>query len=165
MRVIEIKVYKFDELTEEGKRKAVENLYDINIDHGWWNYIYEDAENIGIKITEFDIDRGAYCHGDIITSAPEVIEAIIANHGKDCETYKTAMRYKPTFDELATLRDGDDNSFEDKFEGAEHEFLQDILEDYRIMLQKEYEYQTSEEAIIETIDANDYEFTENGKLI
>jgi len=33
------------------------------------------------------------------------------------------------------------------------------------MLQKEYEYQMSDEAIIETIEANEYEFTENGKLI
>jgi hypothetical protein len=32
------------------------------------------------------------------------------------------------------------------------------------MLSKEYDYQTSEEAIIETIKANDYDFTENGNL-
>jgi predicted transcriptional regulator len=33
------------------------------------------------------------------------------------------------------------------------------------MLQKEYEYLTSEEAIIETIEANEYEFTEKGEMI
>jgi len=32
------------------------------------------------------------------------------------------------------------------------------------MLQKEYEYETSEEAIVETIKANEYEFTEDGNL-
>ncbi len=35
---------------------------------------------------------------------------------------------------------------------------------YRI-LEKEYEYLASKEAIIETIEANEYEFTEDGKLI
>jgi hypothetical protein len=44
------------------------------------------------------------------------------------------------------------------------EFLCDLLEDYRIILSKEYNYQTSEETIKETIEANDYEFTAEGKL-
>ena len=33
------------------------------------------------------------------------------------------------------------------------------------MLQKKFEYLQSEEAIKETIEANEYEFTANGKLI
>ena len=32
------------------------------------------------------------------------------------------------------------------------------------MLRNEYEYLTSEEAVIESIRANEYEFTEDGKL-
>jgi hypothetical protein len=32
------------------------------------------------------------------------------------------------------------------------------------MLRQEYEYLTSEGAIIETIEANEYEFTEEGRM-
>lgn len=45
------------------------------------------------------------------------------------------------------------------------EFLNDILEDYRVMLQKEYEWRGSREQIIESIEANEYEFDENGNQI
>ncbi len=52
----------------------------------------------------------------------------------------------------------------EELENDEDEFLKELLEDYRIILQKEYEYQTSEEAIIGTIEANEYEFTQDGKM-
>ena len=54
---------------------------------------------------------------------------------------------------------------EDKMIDLENEFLQSLLEDYSIMLQNESEYLQSAEAIRETIEANEYEFTEDGKLI
>ena len=50
-------VYTFEELSPEGQRKAIERYYDINVDHEWWRYTYDDAEDIGLKITEFDLDR------------------------------------------------------------------------------------------------------------
>ena len=56
---------------------------------------------------------------------------------------------------------GDPEDLED----LNKEFLRSLCEDYRIILQKEYEYLTSEEAIIETIEVNEYEFTEEGELI
>jgi len=51
-----------------------------------------------------------------------------------------------------------------KLDEVENEFLLAICEDYRIILTKEYEYLTSEESIIETIAANNYDFTADGKL-
>ena len=35
MRIRETKVYPFDELSEDVKEKAIEKLYDINVDHEW----------------------------------------------------------------------------------------------------------------------------------
>jgi hypothetical protein len=46
----------------------------------------------------------------------------------------------------------------------ESEFEADLISEYAHMLQREYDYLTSEEAIRETIEANDYDFTEDGKL-
>jgi len=54
---------------------------------------------------------------------------------------------------------------ENELQDIEDEFLKSLLEDYSIMLQKECYYKQSKEAIIETIEANEYEFYANGKLI
>lgn len=163
-----IDVYSFDELSEDAKQKAIENLWDINVDHEWWDCIYEDAKNIGIEITGFDIDRGNYCSGDILTSHYEVAEAILKEHGEQCETYKTAQTYLSQRHELtenAVRDENDEMSTEDdaRLDDLESDFKKSLLEDYRIMLRKEYEYLTSKEQIIDTIKANEYTFTEDGK--
>ena len=41
------KVYKFDELPEDGKEKAIENLYDINVDY--------EQQNKNVRIQKSDI--------------------------------------------------------------------------------------------------------------
>ena len=165
MRVIKTKVYQSDELDEQAKQKAIEWGADLNVDYEWWEFIYEDAKNIGLKITEFDIDRGSYCKGYIIGTHEETVKLIIEQHGEQCETYTTAKDFLKTLDEIASKykNEGEDNWDEQsKIEEAEEEFLKSLMEDYRIILQKDYDYLTSEEAIIETIKANEYEFTSKG---
>jgi len=164
-------VYPFGELTDDAKQTALEQLADINVDHEWWDFTYEDAANVGIKITGFDLGRGSYCHGDFTLDVEEIANKIIAEHGESCETYKTAIEflaeiYNLRNDFMLSDDDLDEEDFElsDTYEDAVDEFKYSILEDYRIMLQHEYEYMTSEEAIIETIEANEYEFTADGKL-
>ena len=89
--------------------------------------------------------------------------AILENHGEVCETYATAKEYQAKLKHF-NEDDEDETSVEyDALQETKDEFLQALLEDYRMLLQKEYEYQTSEEAIIDTIKANEYEFTEDGK--
>jgi len=53
---------------------------------------------------------------------------------------------------------------EDKLMDIENVFLYNLIKDYKDLLQQEYEYQTSKKAVIETIEANEYEFTKDGKL-
>ena len=151
---IERKIYTWKELSEDIKEKAIEKLYDINVDHDWWDFIYEDAANIGLKITEFDIGRGSYCHAELTEGIEDVRKAILKHHGPTCDTYKLAEQYEgKLLDE-----EGDEN------EDEVADFLNSLLEEYRCILQKECEYLTSEEAIIGTIEANEYEFDENGDI-
>jgi len=146
MRTETIKIYKFNELPEETKQKAIENLRYINVDYRWWDFIYDDAESIGLNITEFDEYR---IKGYIIESGEDTAINILREHGKETDTYNTAREF------VTDLGVSDER---------EDEFLYALLEDYRVMLNKEYEYLTSEEAIIETIKINDYEFTADGKI-
>ena len=46
----------------------------------------------------------------------------------------------------------------------EIDFLSSLLRDYFNSLQKEYVYLNTEEAIIETIESNNYDFTDDGKI-
>jgi len=162
-------VFKYDELTNEQKEKTLQNLYDINIDHDWWDFTYEDANNIGLKITGFDLDRYRHCEGKFVTTARECAENILKEHGEKCETYKTAEAYlkeRADIEQHSTIDEwGEfDLKTEDKLEVLRNEFLRSLLEDYSIMLQHECEYLTSRESIEETIRANNYDFTSDGKI-
>jgi hypothetical protein len=164
MKTIEVKLYSFDELSEEAKEKAIEKLYDLNVDYEWWEMTYDDASQIGLEIEEFDLDRRCYCKGKFINSAPEVAEAIIENHGKHCETYTTAKTFLDDLNKLTGKYENIEDCPEDDIEELENEFLKSLCEDYRIILSNEFDYLTSKEVIIETIKANEYDFTEDGKL-
>jgi plasmid maintenance system killer protein len=173
MRTIQTTLYKFNELSEAAQKKAITEFYSINIEHDWFDFIFEDAKNIGLKINEFDNDRG-YCKGKLLHSLTEVCDLIITNHGESCETHKTAKSYLKEWDKLvAEHSDGiqkdkvcEDKEYEfDKLaDELDKQFRLSLCEDYRIILQHEYEYQTSDAAIKETIIANDYEFTIEGNF-
>lgn len=148
-------LYLFNELSDKAKQKAIEKLWDINVDYDWWDSAYEDAANIGLKITGFDLGRAQSITGDFTELPENVIANILKDHGETGPTVHTAMNYK------ATIWEDEEG---DRSEDAEHELLNDLLQDYWIMLRNEYEYLISEAAIVETIEANEYEFTENGEM-
>jgi len=171
MRTIETKVYTFDELSEQAKQKAIESFYDINVDYEWWEFIYEDAANIGLKIDSFGLDRNLHASGGLTLSALEVAQNTISEHGETCETHKLAQdflhEHAPIFSDYMNeeSENYESKELEDDLMHLEDEFTKDLLNEYASMLQKEFEYLTSEEAIIETIEANGYEFTEDGQQI
>ncbi len=168
MRTIRTKVYLFNELDSIAQQKVIERMYDINVDYDWWQFIYEDANNIGLKITSFDLDRNRHAKGEFTISANEVAANIFKEHGEMCKTYKTATAFmkdwQPVFNNYMDENSEDYESAdsEDKLNDLEEEFLKSLLEDYSIMLEKECEYLQSEDAIKETIISNEYEFTKDG---
>jgi len=169
MRTIRTKVYLFSELSEASQQNAINELSNINVDYDWWQSVYEDAQTIGLKITSFDLDRNRHANGEFILSACEVAQNIFNNHGEHCQTYQTAEQFmekwQPIYNDY--LDENSENyesgDLEDEMQDLEDEFLKSLLEDYSIMLQNECEYLQSDEAIKETIIANEYEFTQDGK--
>ena len=162
------KVYRFEELSDTAQEKAMEKLYDINVDYSWWDCVYEDAKNIGIEIKEFDLGQGSYCKGEFIESELDVAENILKEHGKGCETHKDAYEFIEliAYAENTYYEHEEMDDFEPTYECPEllSDFQNTIFEDYRMILREEYDYLTSEEAIRDTIEANDYEFTEDGRI-
>ena len=54
MRVVETKIYTFEELAEDSKQTAIENHRDVNTYDGWWEPIFEgiteQAEQAGFHV-------------------------------------------------------------------------------------------------------------------
>jgi hypothetical protein len=64
MKTVKVKVYSFDELSEEVKEKVLKKLYDINVNHQWWDYIYDDVKTIGdlMGISIDNIWHSGFCN-------------------------------------------------------------------------------------------------------
>ena len=137
----EVKIYKFDELSDKAKENATQILAPN--DYEWWDGIEEDARTIGLKLVDFDLYRS--CTLEVMEDLHHTAKQILENHGKECDTYIAAEQY-----------------LNDEF--IDDEFLQVLQEDYRIILEREYEYLCSETYIAELCDDNGWEFTEDGDL-
>lgn len=166
--------YQFAELSEEAQDKAIESCSTFNVDHEWWDFIYEDAARIGLEISEFDIDRSNKIAGSLTKTPVDVCKAILAEHGDSCDTYQLAKTTLPKLEELQSKFDDEEacdemdvrdyRKLEEDLEELKTDFEQELLEEYFSILRKEYNYLTSREAIIESIEANEYEFDENGEM-
>ena len=159
MRTVETALYTFDELSEESKEKAIEELHDINMHDSWYEYLYDDALSVGLKITDSNMNPD-WAKGSFTESAIDVANAIIVNHGENCGTRILADKFASDYVEI----DWDNEDHEEKHSELSEEFRKDLLSEYAELLSKEYDYLTSVESISECIIANGYEFTINGKL-
>ena len=154
MRIKEIKLYMFDELSDLAKGRARDWFRKGNLDYDWWDSTYEDAERIGLTIKAFDLGRGSYVDGRLSGSMKDTIAKILTEHGHDCDTYKLALEFLPSVEKEDEEVEEDEETVKD--------FTQRLCEEYRIMLQHELEYLESKEHAEESIIANEYEFTEDG---
>lgn len=171
MKTKTIEIYEFDELSESAQDRALDNIRTINNDYEWWDSIYEDAKDAGIILESFDLDRNRHAKGYFSNGAEGCAHLIIDNHGETCETYKTATVYLADRDKLIESAPIDaDGEFEDvnaldsNLNDLDTDFLQSILEDYSMVLQREYEYLGSKENLLEVIACNEYTFNVNGQL-
>jgi len=163
-------IYTFDELSDRAKGKARHKIADINTDHEWWDSVYEDAANVGIKITGFDTGRAQDITGTI-EDTEGTAHRIMKDHGEMCETYKTAAAYLADRDAVIAAAPKDEHGelvdeyeLDEKLDELGEHFRKSILGDYLQTLTRELEYLYSDEAIADTIEANGYEFDEYGNL-
>lgn len=154
MKIIETKVYTFDELSDSAKEKAREWYRNNCLDYEWFDLIYDDAKSIGLKLTTFGLDRDRHAEGVFTNGALECANAIESQHGESCETFKTAKAFLAARGGIVDAA---------KLDDCETQFLASILEDYAIILQKEFEYLLSDESVDNIILTNEYTFTESGK--
>ena len=164
MRIIETKVYQFEELDEQTKEKAIDNYRHISVnDDSWFEWIKEDLISVGIELRSFDIDRGSFAEIHL-KDFYETCDLILKWHGENCETYKIAERYIEEYQDIQ-YHIKDDEYLDEKLDDLDEEYQKEFSEEVLSMLRFEFEHMTSDEYIIEMFEANEYEFTEEGKLI
>lgn len=145
-----IQLPTYEQLTDEQKEKVLQNYYDINVDSSfWYEHILDEAKELGLKISGFDIDRSSIDYG-FIKEAVSVAQAILKEYGETCDTYKTAKSFLDAYNKL------DNDSTEQ--DALVLEFETDLANDYLTILRKEYEYCTSREVIEQTLIINEYTF-------
>jgi len=190
MRTIRTKVYKFDELSEQAKQVAIEEVrneyYEYNDFANWAvddcalfepiekeliELFGEDYNFPLIKNTResiyFDTERNRFldCEKAMqITNKKQFLLWL----GIDIEDEAfeniyfeiITPKYRNASTEIAF--DDYDEMFEDRIEVAVEKF-NSLIRDIIDRIEADIDYRFTDEAIIEDIEANDYEFLSNGK--
>lgn len=181
MEIREYKVYKFDELSDEAKEKAVMKLFDINVDYNWWDCTYDELENRfgdcielqpqypfvdSVRIKAFNLDR--HLGAEIVM---EIDQVKLFNHFFKDHRHKKVMIallkndyiYEDSYDHFTVS--GNAPRIEKLLDDLDlKEIERELSEVIASRLQDECDYLMSEDAIIETIKCNDYDFTEDGTI-
>lgn len=190
-----MQAYKFSELNDTAKQKALDKCREFQTTHEWWEYVYYDAKEIG-KIIGIDIDKiyfsGFWSQGD---------GACFEGHYEYVKgATKNVQQYAPMDTELHAIAQALQNIQKANFyqlkasvkhrghyyhenctdidiyrnDGCElsrdaEEIVTECLKDFMrwiySRLEKEYEWLTSDEYVTEMIESNDYEFDEDGNII
>lgn len=163
MKTIEIKVYKFNELDKQTKEKVIENYRYINVDDTfWYDWIIEDFNRLGLDIRSFDLDRGSFSEIHI-EDFEETSKNIIEEFGDSVLIKQTAKNYIDEYNKIqANYKEDED--IERELEILDEEYQKEYSEDILSYLRAKYEWEITDEAVIDTIEANDYDFTTEGKI-
>lgn len=192
MKTIEIKLYKFDELSEAAQQTAIEkernNEYNVYLDF-FNDNAKEQINNAGFKgnlTLQYSL---SYCQGDGLSFSADYFDKMndlfieVLGPGKqktiDCLINNLSFNLKGNNGHYCYAAKSDldlelDNYYVKSQTNIDlvidkvREKLEDLYMDLCSYLEsqgyKEIEYQNSDECISENLISNDYDFTENGKI-
>lgn len=174
MKTIELKLYKFDELSEEAKKKAIEKEQssEFLLDYPWYDSIEEmakeDLEAIGLKFKHLSFTL--YTQGQHATLEGLYIDDL----QKFIETQKLACPLMVSFQERCAEDLLGSVETKEEIDQAQDEInlIDEALETFKKDKEKEtlktlyadYEYLSGDECIAENLSANDYDFEEDGSI-
>jgi hypothetical protein len=160
MRTVEIEVYQYSELSEMSKQSA-RDWYCEGLDYCWWNDAIKSVKdfcalfNVSVK----DYSVGAFIYSWIETDASNEHfrgwdkKRINALKDKEITGYCLDFTLTDALIKMYALNGDAKSAFLYAIDCA----VKDIVSDW--------EYQYSEEAVSEMMEANHYEFDEDGNRI
>lgn len=183
------KLYQFDELYEDIKDEVIDEHRYINIDDSWYEYIVEDffldtyiRYGIEFNDIEFDLGRDKFLKVNNISVNHDVflnrllIEGVINKrlYDKlkrqsdkftiDIKCYKYAVEVIITDYSEVDRKGYLVTDYLEREVDLESWFKHNIVNRLLNILEDFYNSLISDEYIIETLKANDYEFTVDGKI-
>ena len=192
---VAIKIFQFDELTEQAKEKARQWYRDASQQDEWWDFVVEDARTIG-ALMGWTIDNlyfsGFWSQGDgacfvgRMGYAKGCSKATKAYAPNDAELQRIAAEWQALqarqFYKLSAVVTKTDRRYchentvgfdvyrDGEWSSAETESAvidigRDFMQWAYSRLEKEYEWLNSDEHVDETICANEYEFDLEGAIV
>jgi len=188
MRTIEQEVYSFDELSEGAKERAVTDYWNERPGYAW------ERENLDSLKKFYDVFSSLVKSGNrnwsdvCIIGDDNVMElsgiraaTYLWNNYKD-DLYEGKYYYKggrSRHSKIQLMHDCvltgyymDEEILEPIYEFLKkpdqrtiEDIMQECVESWRIASEKDYEYQQTQAWFAETAEANDWEFTEDGKFV
>ena len=159
MRTESVSIFSVSELPETIKAKVLDK-YRYEFCDWFADDVKEDAkESSHMTIDEYDLDR-SYIICEFNKSAEDTAKTVLENHGESCSSYTIASNFLSALSSLESQPESSDSLTAMDF--LEENFLEDMGAYYLNMLQSEYDYTTSDEAVTESLESNGYEFLENG---
>lgn len=187
-----VTAYKFDELSPSAKKKAIEEFVDINVHDLWYESQYDDFKAIGeilgitidkIYFSGFSSQGDGACFTGNYSFKKGCLTALQSYAPEDITLHEIAIKLvqlqsKYFYGLSARIKHSGhyyhayctDISIQGRGEESNAacteltELLRSFMQWMYRSLYEEYYYITSEEAVIETIISNDYDFTIDGKF-
>jgi hypothetical protein len=179
----EVLVYKYDELDEKAKEKALEKFAYVDVEFGdYAECVREEfAENMSKAGVEYvnlywstDRDRHAYMHKPSVDSK-KILSVVIGcsqTDAKEFDDFSVTLSTSHYGGGCArnfvdVEYDGEDKEAELRATGYTEkvqEWLDDMFNDFLRAVSTAFDDATSREHVEEFIRANEYEFRENGEV-
>lgn len=192
MRTIETVVYSFDDLSEDAKEKAIDNVRNSNfLDYDWWDCTLEDWKhclgiigfdadsiyfNLGYSQSDYASIEGTYRYRKQWKKAlkqagigGKILKAL-SEYGQRLQKAQSLVFYTGYCSVSSNHRGGmcfdveaEKGDFAE-FETEIKDIVSDICHDIYYSLTDEWEYLNSDESLQEMILCNEMEFTEEGEI-
>lgn len=166
MKTIEVNLYKFDELSTSAQEKAIEEIREMNYDFFWENYYLESAkkclELFYCHLSDYTIDwSNINCsHWKIECADVKDLQEFFSNYLPYINDEKYVTGFCADYDFFKPIREYLANPYDIDFD----ELMNDCVWECINAGCNDYDHQIFDEGIIEIIESNNYDFTEEGKL-
>ena len=183
-----VELFEFSELSEVAKERAIQDNRDFNVDwDDWHKFILDDWQDVALPKLGFENAEisytGFWSQGDGASFCARVNIDRWLTVNKQRGHYRRLLKY---LDWISIKVDRNGHYYHEYTMGTDLDLYEEvpdkvymlaqeledaILEDARDLarqiyreLRKEYEFQTSDEAVAEGLIANEYLFTEDGHI-
>jgi len=202
-KIIKIRVFSYNKLSQEAKQKVLEKFRNINVDDFYDNsYLIDELiekvkTETGIILDKKDIQYEMFSRSNSIYCDGLVIENALRDKYREIEHFFLPKKFgmfcsylgggmcsslcrsdfnvdeisfypdDESDDDLAEvikekLRVDRENKIKEKI-AEDLSKIQDIFKEFYNKFYEDYNYQISDEAVKDTIEANDYQFLETGE--